>query len=146
MPFVYDNLAEICREKLLVWLREEELLGDFSGPCLKCARGHFSFRKVQSYSKLVRFFLVAVTCICSSFTTWGLPPHIPALMFPKCVIAYILLFSGTNNYLTDPRGVVQFTKQTVYSECAKNSKIPISTIILIKVFINATLFLVSQMQ
>ena len=37
MPFVYDGLPEICRdhENLITWLREKELLGDFSGPCLK---------------------------------------------------------------------------------------------------------------
>ena len=53
MPFVYDDLAEICRDKenLIFWLREKGLLGDFSGPCLKCCKGHFTFRKNKSYSK-----------------------------------------------------------------------------------------------
>ena len=53
MPFVYDDLAEICRNNntLISWLQEKELLGDFGGPCLRCLKGHFTMRKDSSYSK-----------------------------------------------------------------------------------------------
>ena len=52
MPFVYDDLAVICRNKdnLIFWLREKELLGNFSGPCTKCLYGHFTLRQDKSYS------------------------------------------------------------------------------------------------
>ena len=47
MPFVYDDLAVICRNKeyLIYWLREKELLGDFTGPYLKYVKEMFTFRQ-----------------------------------------------------------------------------------------------------
>ena len=53
MPIVYDDIADICRnrEKLIDWLREQELLGDFSGICNTCFKGNVYLRSDKSYSK-----------------------------------------------------------------------------------------------
>lgn len=53
MPFVYDDLYDICREKrfLIDWLQELGLLGNFSGICDFCNVGTVKLVEDKSYSK-----------------------------------------------------------------------------------------------
>lgn len=53
MPFVYDDLYEICRERrfLIDWLQELGLLGNFSGICDSCNVGTVKLVEDKSYSK-----------------------------------------------------------------------------------------------
>lgn len=53
MPYVYDDLYEICRERrfLIDWLQELGLLGNFSGICDSCNVGTVKLVEDKSYSK-----------------------------------------------------------------------------------------------
>lgn len=53
MSLVYDEISEICSDqrRLIEWLSEEGLLGDFSGGCELCCEGVKRFVKDSSYSK-----------------------------------------------------------------------------------------------
>ena len=53
MPFVYDDLYEICRERrfLIDWLQNSGLLGNFSGKCDSCNDGTVRLVEDKSYSK-----------------------------------------------------------------------------------------------
>ncbi len=50
---VYDDIDELCRDdvKLQNWLREDGLIGDFSGICDKCLYGKLGLRKDKSYGR-----------------------------------------------------------------------------------------------
>ena len=53
MSLVYNDVAEICssKERLISWLREKELLGDFGGLCFVCSKGKLCIRSDSSFSK-----------------------------------------------------------------------------------------------
>ena len=53
MPFVYDDIYEICKERrfLIDWLQGRGLLGDFSGICECCFEGKVKLVEDKSYSK-----------------------------------------------------------------------------------------------
>ena len=52
MPFVYDDIYEICKERrfLIDWLQGRGLLGDFSGICECCFEGKVKLVEDKSYS------------------------------------------------------------------------------------------------
>ena len=53
MSLVYDDVAEICssKERLIFWLREKMLLGDFGRLCFVYWKGKLCIRSDQSFSK-----------------------------------------------------------------------------------------------
>ena len=53
MPFVYDDIYEICKERrfLIDWLQGRGLLGDFSGICECCFEGKVKLVEDKYYSK-----------------------------------------------------------------------------------------------
>lgn len=52
-PLKYDELYEICkdRDSIYCYLRQHNLVGDFSGPCDQCDIGRITLKKDKSYSK-----------------------------------------------------------------------------------------------
>lgn len=62
MPFVYDDIYEICKNRrfLIDWLQTKGLLGNFNGLCDHCSEGSLHLVDDKSYSK------DNVVCCCTN--------------------------------------------------------------------------------